>query len=102
MQTVDLIFEALTSEQWAELLKAPLEQAAAVGERYLTRKLLHAGANIGDALHEAIRGGYGNIVKCLLANGAAVLAKNTDGDTPFFPSCRHQWTTRGDGTAAVA
>lgn len=89
VQTLDLLFEVLTSEQWAELLKAPLECAAAQGEKRLAGKLLQAGAEIGDALHEAIRGGQGEIVKCLLANGASVLAENTDGDTPLHIAAIH-------------
>lgn len=49
-EAVDLLAEALTSEQWTELLKAPLERAAHWGNRGLVEKL------VKDTLHAAIRG----------------------------------------------
>ena len=83
MLTLDLIFEALSPEQWAKWLKAPQERAAAMGNRELAQKLVGAGAEIGDALYEAVRGGHGEIVNALLESGASTVAKNGDGDTPL-------------------
>ena len=40
-------------------------------ERGLTRKLTGAGAQVGDALHEAVRGGRGEVVNDLLESGAS-------------------------------
>lgn len=57
VRTFDLSFEVFAPEQWARLLKAPLERAAAKGHRGLARKLVGAGAEIGDALQQAVQGG---------------------------------------------
>ena len=74
-QTFDLIAKALTSEQWAELLKGPLELTAGHGNRGLAKKLVEAGAHVGDALHEAIGGGHREVVMDLLESGASINAK---------------------------
>lgn len=37
-----------------------------------------AGAQIGDALHEAILGGHGEVVEDLLENGASIAAEATE------------------------
>ena len=71
-ETFDLLAEVLTSEKWAELLRAPLERAARQGNRGLAQKLVEAGAEIGNALHEATRGGHGGVVSYLLGNGASI------------------------------
>lgn len=81
--TLDLIFEVLTSEQRAEWLKALLELAVTKGERDLAQRLLRAGARIGDALHNVVDGGYGEIVSDLLENGASPAAKSTQGRAPL-------------------
>lgn len=52
MGMFDLIFEVLTPEQLVELLRAPLERAAVTVNRQLAPRLVRAGAQIGDALHD--------------------------------------------------
>ena len=89
VHTLDLIFEALTSAQLAELLKPPLERAAAKGNRDLARRLVKAGAQIGTALHKASGSGHGEIVSDLLESGASVAAKNTLGRTPLHLAARY-------------
>lgn len=49
-ETFDLIAGVLTSEEWAEFLRVPLERAAVKGHRGLARRLVRAGAEIGNAL----------------------------------------------------
>ena len=84
VQTLDLIAEVLTSAQWAELLKGPLERAAGQGNRGLAQKLVRAGAEMGDTLHEAVRGGHRKLAVDLLENGASIEAKHTRyGFTPL-------------------
>ena len=73
MQTLDLIFQVLMSGQWAELLKDPLDRAAGQGNRGLAQKPVAAGAQIGDALHKAVRGGHGRVVNDLLESGSPSL-----------------------------
>lgn len=65
-ETLDLLSESTTSRQWEEVLKGPLELAAARGNRSLAQKLVAAGATIGHALHEAVGGGHGDIVRDLV------------------------------------
>eukprot|EP00752_Nemacystus_decipiens_P016787 g15024.t1 len=86
----DLIFEVLTSQQLAELLTAPLERAAAKGERDLAQRLVRAGAGIGNALHEAIRGGHGEIASDLVDGGAGLdtIEITNAGDTPLHVAAR--------------
>ena len=79
METLDIISQISTSEQWEKLLKGPLERAAGQGNRGLAQKLVKAGALIGDALHEAVRGSHAEIMNDLLDNGASINAKNTEG-----------------------
>ena len=85
VETLDLIFQVATAEQWAELLKGSLELAAGQGRRDLAQKLLEAGAQIGDALHAAVRGGHGEVVTDLLGGGAPIDAKSGggSGQTPL-------------------
>ena len=79
---LDLLAQVLASKQWAELLQAPLERAAAEGHGELAQKLTKAGAEIGHALHWAIRGSHRDVVHDLLDNGASVTATDTMGYTP--------------------
>ena len=82
-ETFDLLAEVLTSEQRAELLKAPLERAAIDGNKALALKLARAGAEVGQALYRATRAGHGGVVSDLLDNGASVATKRWDGQTPL-------------------
>ncbi len=89
METLDLIFQVLKFEQVAELLKGPLERAAGQGNRGLAQKLLQAGAQIGDALHQAVRGGHEEMVNDLLENGASFGTKSTRyGRTPLHTAAQ--------------
>ena len=88
-ETFDVLAEVLTLKQWTELLRAPLERAAAKGNRGLALKLVGAGAKIGDALHAATRGGHGGVISDLLDNGASLAAKeNMGGMTPLHVAAR--------------
>ena len=91
-QILDLIAEGSTSEQWAALLRGPLELAAGQGNGGLARSLVEAGAQIGDALHAAVGGGHVEVVHNLLDNGASVDAKHTVfgsfGSTPLHVAAR--------------
>ena len=89
----DLIAEALTPEQWAELLTAPLQHAAAQGNRGLAQKLARAGAGAGSALHEAVLGGHGDIVNDLLENGAPVDSRKTGGKTALHHAAQKGGTS---------
>ncbi|CAB1117378.1 unnamed protein product [Ectocarpus sp. CCAP 1310/34] len=80
---VDFIFEILTSQQLAELLRALLEHAAAKGNKDLAQRLVRAGAEIGDALHRAVDGGHREIVSDLLESEASLAATDMDGRTPL-------------------
>lgn len=75
-KVLDLFAEALTSAQWAKVLRAPLELAVSRGDRRLAQNLVGAGAAIGDSLHEAFRRGHKEMVNGLLENGESVGAKN--------------------------
>ena len=89
VHVLDLIFQVSTSKQWAKLLKGPLQRAAAQGNRGIAQKLVDAGAKIGDALHEAIEGGYVKLVADLLENGASTNAKDTNnGATPLHVAAK--------------
>ena len=84
MQTLGLISQISTSEEWAELLKGPLERAARQGNRGLAQKLVDAGVDIGDELHAAVRGGHGEVMNDLLESGASINATHTkNGYTPL-------------------
>ena len=87
-QAFDLISEVFNAKEWAKLLKAPLERAAARGNRELAKKLVRAGADIGNALHAAVWGGHGQIVSDLLKHGASFAAKDTNGCTPLHFAAR--------------
>ena len=85
----DILAQVLTSRQWEELLKAPLERVAAQGNRGLVQKLAGAGAKIGNALHAAARRGHRDVVNDLLESGASVAAKDMSGDTPLHDAAVH-------------
>ena len=87
-ETLDLIAQALAPEQWTELLRGPLERASAMGNRRLARKLVEAGANVGNALHNAIRGGHRGTADDLLRSGASTATKNGKGNTPLHVAAR--------------
>lgn len=71
-RVLDHIFTACSSEQWAELLRIPLEHAASDGDAGLAQKVVAAGAKMGRALHEAVQGGHKEIVTNVLDNGAPI------------------------------
>lgn len=77
------IFELLKPEGWAKWLNVPLERAAAEGKRGLAQRLVGKGAEIGNALHAAVRGGHGEIVNDLLESEASFADKGTQGRTPL-------------------
>ena len=83
VNTFDLIFEVLTPEQWAVWLKAPLECAAAKGNRDLAQRLVRAGAEMGYALRCAVRGGHRDVANDLLGSGASLVAKDEHGCNPL-------------------
>ena len=95
IETFDLLAKVLTLQQWTELLRAPLKDAASKGNRRLAHKLVAAGAEIGDALHEAARGGHAEVVNVLLENGASVAAKDAACWTPLH------WAARQGETEVV-
>lgn len=72
---LDLIAQVLTSKQWAELLKDPLERAAFLSNKELAQKLIsRSGAKIGDIY--CTRPFEAAITVDLLENGASVAAKD--------------------------
>lgn len=77
MQTFDLLAEILPSEPWAVMLNFLLRAAAANGKRDLAQKLVRAGAEIGDALHEAVGGRHPDVVNDLLECGASIDTKDS-------------------------
>lgn len=91
-ETLDLIADVLTSQQWAELLEAPLERAVYNGNIGLARALVKAGAEFGEALHMAITGGHEEIAKDMLENGASVDAEDLDRDTPLLVAAQEGHT----------
>ena len=82
-RVLDHIFEVFSSERWAELLKVPLERAAGDGDQDLVQRLVEGGANMGHALHEAVRGGHREVAGNLLNNGARVNDIGTHGYAPL-------------------
>ena len=80
---LDRIAEASTSKEWGDMWAGPLERAAAQGNRDLAQTLVGAGAAIGIALHEAVRGGHGEMADFLLGSGASVNGKDKHGRTPL-------------------
>ena len=84
----DLLAEVLTAEQWARVLKAPLELAARRGNKPLAQKLVVAGAETGKALHWAVVCGHGEIVDDLVNNGASLAAVDSRGMTPLHVAAR--------------
>lgn len=82
-QVLDLICRTCTPEQWAALLKAPLELAARNGAGAVAHKLVEAGAAMGTAVHTAVREGHGAIADFLLETGASTSTRDANGDTPL-------------------
>lgn len=87
-QTFDSISQVLEPEEWAEWLRAPLERAAATGNRGLARRLMVAGADVGDAMRKAVRGGHKEVVEDLLKNGVSVRSRDKDGGTALHVAAR--------------
>lgn len=87
-ETLDVLSEILTSEEWAIFLRTPLEVAAAQGNRGFAQKLVEAGAEMGKALHEAVLGDHQEIVNDLLEGGASIDAKDKNGSTPLHLAAR--------------
>lgn len=84
-----LMAENMTTKQWAEWLKAPLEVAADLGDLSLSHKLVGAGAEVGNALHIAIRRRHEEAMKYLLENVAPSLdAKDEYDHTPLHVALR--------------
>lgn len=79
----DLVYQALSAEQCASWLEAPLELASSQGNVSLAQKLLRAGGEIGISLHRAVRGGHEEVVGALLDGGASCNNKDGDGDAPL-------------------
>eukprot|EP00903_Cladosiphon_okamuranus_P022671 g20864.t1 len=86
---LDDIFKLLKPEGWAGWLKIPLKRAAAEGKRALAQKLVGKGAEIGDALHAAVRGGHAEIVSDLLKSGASLGAKDGNGHTALHVAAQY-------------
>lgn len=82
-RVLDYMFEACSSEQWAELLKGPLQWAAWQGDQGFARKLAEAGAGVGNALHSAVHNRHREIVNNLLEIGASANAFSYQGATPL-------------------
>ncbi len=84
-KVLSLIAAVMTSEQWAELLKGPLELAVFQGDRGLAQKLVQAGAQTGGALHTAVVGGHVDVVNYLLDNRYFSTSAHDDlyGGTPL-------------------
>lgn len=63
---LDYIFMSCSSEEWAGLLKVPLERAAGDGDKGLVRRLVQAGAQMGREQHSStVRGGRREVVSIL-------------------------------------
>lgn len=71
------------------------------GNRGLAQRLVGAGAEIGDALHWAIQGGHGEIVRDLLESGASFAARIENGYTPLHLAA-YQAGRNGDGSSVAA
>ena len=82
-QTLELIAEVLTLDEWVQLLAVPLRRAVSRGNRYFLQKLIKARAGLGDALHEAVEGGYEGIANDLLEAGAEAETEDESGRTPL-------------------
>lgn len=88
-RVLDHIFEAFSSEQWADLLETPLDRAATHGDQDLVQKLVEAGAaDTGYALHSALQNRHKSIVHILLENGAPVNSRNLHGFAPLHVAVR--------------
>ncbi|CBN79339.1 F-box domain and ankyrin repeat protein [Ectocarpus siliculosus] len=92
--TFKLVRDRATPDQWAEWLRAPLEHAAATGNRDLVDKLLGAGANGGAGwrgchgktlLHAAAEGGNVQVITRLRNAGAGEDMKAKALDTGHTP-----------------
>ena len=84
----DRMAKSMTSTQWAEWLKVPLELAAAHGDVILSKKLVGAGAEVGNALHAAIRERHEEVVTSLVENAADVGREDEDNETPLHVALR--------------
>ena len=80
---VDVVCQGLSPHKLAAWLGVPLAHAAACGDLDLAERLMVAGAEIGCALHEAVRGGYEKLVSDMLERGALIDLKDKDGCTPI-------------------
>ncbi|CAM9116748.1 unnamed protein product [Scytosiphon promiscuus] len=87
-QAFDLIFEAYTPEKWADLLQAPLVVAATQGKTGLVHKLVGAGAELGRALHAAVRNGQTGVLRCLLDSGASLGCMSAYNSSPLHLAAR--------------
>ena len=89
-ETFDILAKTLTSQQWADLLKAPLKDAVREGNIGFALKLVRAGAEVGGALHEAVKDGHVDVVNGFLDIGASVADKDKSGfgNTPLHIAAR--------------
>ena len=58
------------------------------GNRGSAQKLVGAGAEIGTALHAAVRGGHGEVVSDLVESGAPLNDKDSKCETPLHVAVR--------------
>lgn len=58
------------------------------GNRGPAQKLVGAGAEIGTALHAAVRGGHGEVVSDLVESGAPLNDKDSKCETPLHVAVR--------------
>ncbi|KAL3698174.1 hypothetical protein R1sor_012250 [Riccia sorocarpa] len=79
--------------------KTPLHFAAFWGDINRVARLLFIGASAGEmkdcygdtALIEAARSGYAEVCKLLLREGADVLTRSADGETPLYLAAFHEY-----------
>ncbi|CAM9617795.1 unnamed protein product, partial [Scytosiphon promiscuus] len=104
---LELMSKVATSTQWAEWLRAPLEHAAANGDKSLTQCLLEAGANGGAGwkgcddrtlLQAAAEGGNQEIVSALLENGGLAELDAVSGEKEM--TALHRASERGHTAVA--
>lgn len=84
----DVLSSELTFGDWAEMLVFPLELAVSTGDKRLAAKLVKAGAAIGSAVHEAVRGRSQEMVDFLMENGGSTGDLNFQGETPLLVAAR--------------
>lgn len=86
MKICNLVFECCTAEDRQRWLEIPLECALNRGDYRLVKRLGKAGANIGNAVHTAVREGDDKLVKKLLDMGVYPSGGKWDGghgETPL-------------------